>query len=106
VEQARELIERESKNIAKSLIERAKGGDAQSARWLLAHTAVPDETGQDVRPIAAGIDKPQLVATTADSAPRIMIGVSLGRDFAQLATPQPGKPTRLLDVSPTVSPTE
>ncbi len=90
---AQEYIAGQSLGIAKSLVRAARKGDAATGRWLLEHAAIVDPDGKERRPIASSIDRAQIAPQSGDSnAPRILIGVSLGRDFAQLAstpTPQP-----------------
>lgn len=88
VQQARSVLERESKAVAKALIEKAKGGDRKAAQWVLEHVSAPDADGNEVRPIAAGIDKQGLPASDRDTGPRVLIGVSLGGDFARLNAQQ------------------
>src|SRR3954468_20690737 len=60
VERARDYLQRNADKIAKALVQKAIAGDVQTARWLLAHVAVLDENGRELRPIAAGIDRPQV----------------------------------------------
>lgn len=88
VESARDYIEGQSGAIAKALVKRAKEGDAQTGRWLLAHTAVLDEQGKELRPIAPAVDHPASDAAPINNS-RIVIGVALGADFAQLNTCHP-----------------
>jgi hypothetical protein len=87
VERAREIINHQAPGIARSLIRAAKKGDTKAAIWLLEHTATKDDHGVEVRPIAPSSDR-AVISGAGDgaNAPRILIGVNLGADFAQLAT--------------------
>lgn len=87
----------------RAMVKKAIDGDVKAGRWLLEHTETTDDTGASVRPIAGGVDQSRGNAPgPADTAPRIVIGVSLGRDFAQLAT-QP-TPAQLAPASPVSHP--
>lgn len=100
------MLDANSHKIMESMIRKALQGDSKAAAWLLAHTAVPDASGNELRPTATGIDRPSEQPSNAgDSAPRILIGVALGADFARLNTDQTGRPALPpIDVSPSVSP--
>lgn len=91
VEQARSIMERGAKAAAKTVVDKAKAGDLKAARFVLEHVAVPDETGAELRPIAQGVDSRggNALAPAAPEAPRIMIAVGLGSDFARLANTSP-----------------
>jgi hypothetical protein len=84
VERARAYLESRSHEIVKALIDKAIAGDARSARWLLEHTAATDDQGKELRPIAPSIDKPAGQLEPIDTAPRVLIGINLGADFARL----------------------
>jgi len=85
VERARTHIEGNATKIAKALVKRALEGDAKTAKWLLEHTAATDVEGNELRPIAVSVDsRSGNSLPPADTAPRIMIGFSLGSDFARL----------------------
>ena len=87
VERAREHLDANANKIMRAMVAKAVAGDVKAGRWLLEHTAVEGPTGAELRPIASGVDKPEGNAQrSGDDAPRIMIGVSLGGDFARLAT--------------------
>jgi hypothetical protein len=87
VQAAQDYIAGQSLGIAKSLVKAARKGDAVTGRWLLEHTAIVDPDGKERRPLSSTIDR-QVVAAqdSGGNVPRIMIGVNLGADFAQLAT--------------------
>jgi hypothetical protein len=91
VERAREYLEGKAGIAAKCLVTAMKAqaarGDASAAQWLLQHIASTDATGKMIRPIAVGVDRP-VAFDPAASAPRIMIGVGLGADFAAVASRQ------------------
>lgn len=90
VERAREHLDANANKIMRAMVAKAVAGDVKAGRWLLEHTAVEGPTGAELRPIASGVDKPEGNAQrSGDDAPRILIGVSLGGDFARLATSQP-----------------
>jgi hypothetical protein len=100
VERARDYLQRNADKIAKALVEKAVAGDAQTGRWLMAHIAAMDNEGRELRPVATGIDRPQIQTAAVDNAPRILIGVSLGSDFARLNADQtPRAPSSSADTS-------
>lgn len=108
VEQARQRIEKNAHRIAQSLVDRAIAGDAKTGKWLLEHTAAMDSEGNELRPVAVSMDRLAAASQAPqDSTPRIMIGVSLGADFARVnaqQTDRPALPAAL--VSLPVSPIE
>lgn len=107
VELARTTLERGARVAARSMVQAAKQGDTKAAKWLLEHVEVLDEQGNPIRPIAPGVDSGarNAQAPSAPEGPRIVIGVALGRDFAQLATDRPADRPALpaIAVSHTVS---
>jgi hypothetical protein len=88
VQAAQDYIAGQSHAIAKSLVKAAVKGDAVTGRWLLEHTAITDPDGKERRPLSPTIDRAVVATQSGDgNVPRILIGVNLGADFAQLASP-------------------
>jgi hypothetical protein len=90
VEKAREFLDQSALKIMRAMVDKAIAGDSKAAAWLLAHTAV-EKDGKEVRPVAASIDRPAAAVDSPDTAPRILIGVNLGADFARLSAHQPSR---------------
>lgn len=95
VELARELAAHHTPTAVRTLVRAARKGDVKAAMWILQHATATDEQGNEVRPVAPTVDLPKLQVAGGDTsnAPRILIGVALGNDFAQLASGQTAIPT-------------
>ena len=103
VERAREHLDANANKIMREMVAKAVAGDVKAGRWLLEHTAVEGPTGAELRPIASGVDKPDGNAQrSGDDTPRILIGVSLGGDFARLATSQSARLNAHSSETPTI----
>lgn len=84
-----------AKSAARTVVDKAKAGDLKAARFLLEHVEATNEQGETIRPLAAGVDSRSETFRADPSAdgPRILIGIGLGADFAQLdsrSTTRPG----------------
>lgn len=86
VERARARLEGNANKIMQAMINKALAGDVKAGKWLLEHTAATDDQGNELRPLARGVDTPTGNVQPGDTGPRIVIGVSLGSDFARLNT--------------------
>lgn len=103
VKAAQSYLAGESLAIVKSLVKAAKSGDTKAGMWLLEHTATADIDGKEIRPIAPTADLTKVPGVgEGGNAPRILIGVSLGADFAQLNN-TPTRPAIAPSMSQSVS---
>lgn len=106
VERARAMLDKRANDLMESMINAALKGDTSAARWLLEHTATTGSDGAELRPIAPGVDRAVTSLPQADTAPRILIGVSLGSDFARLNSNQANPPLPPANLPQSVSPAQ